>query len=303
MCGAQFLTLGGFEYHSFAGNHFDTEGRPDELAAAMGGTATGRGRRLPLVTGPTGTKQRTMPAALLPASERPLSDTRISRLLWDGDPPSTAGAQIHTYASRLRKRLGVTVPITRLRSGYRIDISQVWCDRVEFEEPARTSQATPDSGQWARAAELLRRALDLWAGEALADGTKRPAETEGLAWEERRLAVHESRIEVDLALGRNRALIAELIGLVAEFPLQERFRAQLMIALARSARQAGAVRLFNEGRRLLVDELGVDPSWILTDTYQERLTGDVINVIRVPAPTRPVASVLLNARFGAEQPA
>lgn len=239
-----------------------------------------------------GVKQRTMLAALLLAGGRPLSDTQISRLLWDWDPPSTAGAQIHTYASRLRKRLGVTVPITRLRSGYRIDMSQVWCDQVEFEELARTGQGALDDEQWVQAAELFRRALDLWDGEALADGTKRLAETEGLAWGERRLAVHESRIEVDLALGRHRALIAELTGLMAAFPLRERFRAQLMIALARSARQAEAVRLFNEGRRLLVDELGVDPSPVLTDTYQEILTGDVV---RVPTQARPVTSVLLDA--------
>ncbi|MGV9271664.1 AfsR/SARP family transcriptional regulator [Kitasatospora sp. NPDC003701] len=235
-----------------------------------------------------GVKQRTMLAALLLANGRPLSDTQMTRLLWDWEPPSTVGAQIHTYASRLRKRLGVLVPITRLRSSYRIDMSHVWCDHVEFEALARAGQTALDGGQWARAAELFSRALDLWDGEALADGTKWLADTEGPAWEERRRAVHESRIEADLALGRHRELIAELTGLVAAYPLQERFRAHLMVALSRSARQAEAVSLFNEGRRLLVDELGVDPSPVLTNTYQEILTGEIV---RIPSQTRPVASV------------
>ncbi|MGV9271187.1 AfsR/SARP family transcriptional regulator [Kitasatospora sp. NPDC003701] len=220
-----------------------------------------------------GTKQRTMLAALVLAKGRLLSDAQMSRLLWDCDPPNTAGAQIHTYASRLRKHLGPGVPIARVQSGYRIDMSQVHCDHVEFDELARAGRVALDGGQWARASELLGRALDLWDGDALADGTKWLAAIEGPVWEERRRAAHESRIEADLALGRHRELIAELSGLVAAFPFQERLRAQLMVALSRSARQAEAVSLFNDGRRLLVEELGIDPSPVLTNTYQEILRG------------------------------
>lgn len=220
-----------------------------------------------------GTKQRTMLAALVLANGKPVSDGRLSRLLWDEDPPSTVEAQIHTYASRLRKRLGREVPLTRLSSAYRIEVSRVWCDHTEFLALAGAGHEALENGAPERAAKLLRPALDMWSGEPLSDATEHLMRLERQVWEERRLAALDARIEADLALGQHHLLIPELTELVAGQPYRETYRAQLMIALKRSARQADAMALFFEGRRMLMDELGVDPSPALVRAYEEVLAG------------------------------
>ncbi|NUP53597.1 MAG: regulator protein [Catenulispora sp.] len=220
-----------------------------------------------------GTKQRTMLAALVLANGRPVSDDRLRRLLWDEEPPSTVEAQIHTYASRLRKRLGRQVPLTRLSSAYRIDLAEAWCDHAEFLRLAGAGRDALDRGEPARAAAILRRALDVWSGQALADATECLVRYEQQVWEERRLAALDCRIEAELALGLHHRLVAELTELVAGHPYRESYRAQLMVALSRSARQGDAVTLFFEGRKMLMTELGADPSPVLVRAYQEVLSG------------------------------
>ncbi|MGK4582327.1 AfsR/SARP family transcriptional regulator [Kitasatospora sp. HPMI-4] len=223
----------------------------------------------------SGTKQRTMFAALVLAGGRALSDEYLSRMLWDTNPPSTAGAQIHTYASRIRRRVGSEVPLVRLRMGYRLIAEHVPCDLTRFTQLSQEGFRALREQRYELASERLRESLGFWHGEALADVTDHLVLAERPRLDEARLEALEAMIEVDLILGRHRQLISELTGLVTQYPMRERFRALLMTALYRSERQAEAMSLYLDGRRILADELGVEPGRLLVRTYQAILSGEV----------------------------
>ncbi len=223
----------------------------------------------------SGTKQRTTFAALVLADGRTLSDEHLSRLLWNTNPPSTAAAQIHTYASRIRRRLGPEVPLVRISSGYRLNASQISCDYTEFANRSQNGLRALRAQQYESACEQLRSALALWRGDALTDVTEELVAAERPQLEELRLEALEAWIEAELILGRHRQLVPELTRLVAGHPMRERFRALLMTALYRSERQAEAMSLYLDGRRLLAEELGVEPGRLLARTYQAVLSGEV----------------------------
>jgi len=223
----------------------------------------------------SGSKQRTMLAALLLAEGRALSDERLGRMLWDDTPPSTAPAQIHTYASRIRRRLGPDVPLVRIRTGYQLIAHHVYYDQREFTRLSSEGRRALRAQDYRLAADRLREALALWRGEALADTTEHLVLAEGPRLEEYRLETLESRIEAELVLGRHRQLVSELTGLVTHHPMRERFRALLMTALYRSDRQAEALASYLDGRRMLAEEVGVEPGLLLASTYRAVLTGEV----------------------------
>ncbi|GIG56664.1 SARP family transcriptional regulator [Longispora fulva] len=218
-----------------------------------------------------GSKQRTVLAALLLADGRIVSDERLSSLLWGENPPATLNAQICTYVSRLRKSADPGMEILRQRPGYLIRLDGARYDHGDFERLAQTGRAALRDGRHADAAEQLRAALALWRGPALANVTEFLLGAEQLRLEEARIAVLESRIDADLALGRHAPLVPELTGLVAEHPLREGLRAQLMTALYRCDRQADALAVYHDGRKVLVDELGVDPGPTLSKAHHDIL--------------------------------
>lgn len=237
----------------------------------------------------SGVKQYTVLAALLLARGSVVSDDQLSRLLWGWDPPVTMSAQLYSHVSRLRRLLGDEVTITRLAPGYALDIGDCAFDLLAYEHLAAAGQKVLASGDVERAGALLRDALALWRGPVLANVTDELADTEAPALTEARLATLEQRTAVDLASGRHPELIAELTSLVAEFPLRERLRGQLMTALAGVGRKADALRLYHEGRRLLVDELGVDPGEELHAVYQSVLD-DTVAVATAGPHGMPLAS-------------
>lgn len=216
-----------------------------------------------------GSKQRTVLAALLLAHGRVVTDGALSALLWGDEPPRTSGAQIYTYVSRLRRTLGDAAALVRSGQGYALRAPGAWFDLDEYVALARRGRAALEQGRPDVASLQLAAGLGLWRGAALGSGTEFLAETDAAALEESRLDTEELWVEAELALGRCRELIAELTSLVTAHPLRERFRAQLMTALWRSHRRADALRVFFEGRELLADELGVDPSPLLTELYEE----------------------------------
>ncbi|WP_419995110.1 BTAD domain-containing putative transcriptional regulator [Streptomyces boninensis] len=221
----------------------------------------------------SGSKVHTVLAAMLLARGRVISDERLRTLLWGWDPPATSAAQIYTYMSRLRAHLGDTVEITRRQPGYLLRAEGCRVDLEEFERLARSGRKALELRQYEGAGTLLREALDLWRGPALANVTDHLLEAEGPRLEEARMLALESRVDADLALGRHEEIVSELTGLVAEFPVRERLRAQLMTALYRCGRQADALQAFYDGRELLAEQLGVDPGEDLGDTYQAALDG------------------------------
>ncbi|WP_030676824.1 AfsR/SARP family transcriptional regulator [Streptomyces sp. NRRL B-1347] len=221
----------------------------------------------------TGSKVPTVLAALLLARGRVVSDARMSTLLWGWEPPATSGAQIYTYMSRLRKLLGDEVAIERRPPGYALRAPRSTVDLIEFERLAERGRAELAAGRNREASALLGQALGLWRGTGVSGVTDHLAEAELPRLEEARMHVLERRIEADLALGRHERLTAELTGLVAEYPLREKLRAQLMTALYRCGRQAEALRSYHEGRDVLADQLGIDPGETLGSTYHAVLVG------------------------------
>ncbi|WP_234020630.1 AfsR/SARP family transcriptional regulator [Streptomyces sp. 142MFCol3.1] len=223
----------------------------------------------------SGSKVHTVLASLLLARGRVVSDERLSSMLWGWEPPATAGAQIYTYMSRLRKLLGDDVEIDRRPPGYVLRAPHSTFDLLEFEQLDREGRAALGRKRHRDASTLLSRALGLWRGAALGNVTEYLAGAELARLEEQRLHALESRVEADLELGRHEQLTSELTGLVAEFPLREKLRAQLMTAFFRCGQQADALHTYHEGRKVLDEQLGIEPGEALGATYQAVLVGSL----------------------------
>lgn len=214
-----------------------------------------------------GPKQRALLAALLLRANEVVSQDVLIDDLWGATPPATSAKTLQAYVSRLRKALadrnGEAPGAARLEThghGYALRIAPESFDSGVFQrrlEEGRQALARDDPR---RAAGLLREGLSLWRGPVLADlAYESFAQPEITRLEELRLSAIEERIEADLALGRDGELIGELEALVERHPLRERLRGQLMLALYRSGRQAEALRTYQDGRRQLAAELGLEP--------------------------------------------
>jgi DNA-binding SARP family transcriptional activator len=205
-----------------------------------------------------GQKPRTLFAVLALEPGRVVSADRLVEALWPGDPPETAAHAVQVYVSQLRKVLG---PVIATRApGYVLELAPERVDAHRFARLAQDGRAALESGDPASAEVVLREALALWRGPALADFLYEPfAQTQIARLEELRTVVVEERIEADLALGRHGELVSELEALVRAERLRERPRAQLMLALYRSGRQADALAAYRDARKTLVEELGIDP--------------------------------------------
>jgi DNA-binding SARP family transcriptional activator len=208
----------------------------------------------PLTLG--GPRQRALLAMLLTRANEVVSNDRLIDELWGARPPPTATNALQYHVSQLRKTLGPSKAIVTREPGYLIRVGPHELDLLRFQRLVEEARHAPAD----HASRLLHDALDLWRGPALADlATESFVQAEIVRLEELRLAALDLRVETDLALGRHRELVGELEVLVREHPLRERPRAQLMLALYRSGRQAEALDLYREGRRLLVNELGIEP--------------------------------------------
>jgi DNA-binding SARP family transcriptional activator len=212
-----------------------------------------RGRALAL----GGPRQRTLLALLLTRANEVVSTDRLIHELWGTQPPSTAANTLQHHVSQLRRTLAPSEAIVTQQPGYLIRVGPDELDLLRFERLVEEAQqARPDA-----AARLLRDALDLWHGPPLANiADESFLQTEILRLEELRLSAVERRVEADLALGRHGEVVGELEALVREHPFREGLRGQLMLALYGSGRQADALGVYRQTRRLLVDELGVEPS-------------------------------------------
>jgi DNA-binding SARP family transcriptional activator len=218
-----------------------------------------RGRSISLGTA----KQQALLAVLVLHANEFVPRERLIDELWGETPPPTAAKAIQVYVSHLRKLLAHNgdEAIGTRAGGYVLSLDGEGVDARSFERIAREAREHAATGDAEQAASLFREALALWRGPALAGLTfESAAHNEVERLEEERLAVLMDRIDSDLSLGRHEQLVGELEGLVAQHPLRERLRGQLMLALYRSGRQADALRVYREGRETLVEELGLEPS-------------------------------------------
>ena len=234
-----------------------------------------------------GQKRRALLAVLLLDANRVVSRDRLIDALWGDEPPDTARNTLQVYVSQLRKLLPEGV-LETAPAGYRLVIEADAVDLFEFIRLSEEGRAALGAGDPARAADTLRAALALWRGAPLADLSWEPfAQSEIVRLEELRLAALEERIDADLALGRHGQLVAELERLVVEQPMRERFRAQLMLALYRSGRQADALAVYQRARRTFVDELGIEPSESLRRLERAVLAHDPALNVPQAGPTSP----------------
>ena len=234
-----------------------------------------------------GQKQRALLAALLLASNRVVSSDHLIDAVWGEAPPETARNTIQVYISQLRKLLPVgaleTVP-----PGYRLAVDPATVDLFEFVRLGEEGRSALTAGDAAGGANRLRAALALWRGAPLADLAGLPfAQAEIRRLEELRLVALEERIEADLGLGRHGQLVPELELLVAEHPLRERLRAQLMLAFYRAGRQTDALAVYQRARATLVDELGIEPGESLRTLERAILVHDPSLSLIQPGPLAP----------------
>ncbi|MEV4163530.1 AfsR/SARP family transcriptional regulator [Nonomuraea dietziae] len=217
-------------------------------------------------------KPRLLLAVLLCHPNEPVSTDRLVDVLWGEEPPKSAGDNLRVYVSQLRKLLGDAGRIVRGPYGYALTVGPGELDAGRFEELLTAARGCGDP---VMAGVFLRQALALWRGRALADVEQvDPIAATALRLEERRAAAAEDAVEADLALGRDAEAVAELRGLVQEYPLRERLRAQLMLALYRSGRQVEALAVYQETRKVLVDELGIEPGPAMRALEMRILNGD-----------------------------
>jgi DNA-binding SARP family transcriptional activator len=215
----------------------------------------------------SGRNQRSLLTLLLLRANETVSAERLVNEMWGEQPPKTAGTSLQNAVSQLRKVIGPDVLLTRA-PGYVLAIRPEQLDLGRFEQLLREGRAAHGPER----ARLLGEALALWRGPPLADSELETfALGEAQRLEELRLVATEEWLEAQLEIGRHREIVADVEALLRVNPLRERLRGQLMLALYRSGRQADALKTYHEGRRSLVDELGIEPGRALQQLYAQIL--------------------------------
>ena len=239
-----------------------------------------------------GRKQRALLAVLLLHANEVVSADRLIEDLWGQDPPAQAAKSVQVHVWRLRKALapvsggasGEGRLLTR-SSGYVLRVEQGELDVGELDRLVREGSEALREGQFERAGDLLREGLALWRGAPLAEFAYESfAQPEIGRLCELRLHALQGRIDADLACGLDASLVGELEALVSEHPSAERLRAQLMLALYRSGRQADALEVYRQTRRVLLDDLGLEPGEDLKRLNQAILDHDPELDLAAPAP-------------------
>jgi DNA-binding SARP family transcriptional activator len=238
-----------------------------------------------------GRKQRALLALLALEPDRVVPLDRIVEALWADMPPGGATHTVQVYVSNLRRALRDGAAFEYRDPGYRIQVDAHRVDLFVFERLADDGRAALAAGEASRARELLRRALEVWRGPALADFLYEPwAQAPIARLEELRLATLEERIAADLGAARHREVVAELESLVETQPLRERLWAQLMLALYRADRQADALAAYRRARTALVDGLGLEPGESLRQLERAILAQDPGLALDPATPERAPAS-------------
>ena len=202
-----------------------------------------------------GQRQRALLAALLVHHGQVVSTGRLVDLLWGERAPKTATTSLQNAVSQLRRELGADIVQTRA-PGYLVAVEPDELDAARFEALFAQARVAPA----AERAALLRSALALWRGPALADlADEEFTQGEIRRLEELRLDAQEERIAADIELGLHREVTGELEALAAVSPLRERVCYLRMLALYRSGRQAEALQVFRDTRHAFSEQLGIEP--------------------------------------------
>jgi len=224
--------------------------------------------------------RRVLAQLLLCANNIVMLDAIIDEL-WGDKPPKSAVPTAQTYIYQLRRQFEPWVPentveqvLATCGTGYMLRVDPDQLDLGAFTRLAAQGRAALAVGDPATAARLLRQSLDLWSGPPLADVTAGPAiQAHVVHLTERRAHTVELRIQADAMLGRHRELVGELKAMLLADPLNEWYHAQLIKALASSGRRNESLLAYQQLRRILSRELGLEPSAVLQELHQEVLSG------------------------------
>ena len=232
-----------------------------------------------------GSRLRRLLTRLALDAGRPVSSAALVDAVWGEHPLGDQANALQSLVSRLRRSLGDAQAVQPSAAGYRLAANPADIDVHRFERLAAEGAAALRRGDPAAAQPVLRDALALWRGPALADCADAPFAVAPIArLDDLRLAATADRLAADLALGRAPAVVAELEALTLEHPLDERFTALLIKALRAAGRAPDALAAYQRLRDVLVDELGVDPSPELQELHLAVLRGER------PPPSAPAGS-------------
>ncbi|MFF2080523.1 BTAD domain-containing putative transcriptional regulator [Kitasatospora sp. NPDC058162] len=239
-----------------------------------------------------GPKPLSLLTALLLQPRQVVGSARLIDLVWGEQAPATATALVASYVAALRRGLGAEADrllLTR-SPGYLLAVDGEQLDAWRFERGLAEARGAVERGDAEQAVDAFDTALALWKGERALEGIDQPfAEAESARLGRLRIDGIEERAAARLSLGCDGELVSELTALCAQHPLREPLRGQLMTALYRMGRQADALRVFQEGRELLSEALGIDPGPGLRLIHQAILTEDAV-VLSAPTPTPPPRS-------------
>ncbi|SCG54947.1 BTAD domain-containing putative transcriptional regulator [Micromonospora inositola] len=241
-------------------------------------------------------KQRAVLAVLLLSAGRPVPTGQIVDAVWPEEPPANGPNVVQKYVAGLRRVLepdrSPRTPgqvLTLTDAGYLLRITPEAVDAVRFERGVQRARQRHAAGRTAEALAELTAALKLWQGEPFTGFAGPVFEAARHRLVELRAVALETRVELELASGRHRELVGELVELVAEFPVRERLRYQLMLALHRGGRQAEALAAYREFADLLREEYGIEPGEVLQELHRRVLRSDPTLLEAVP--TEPAAAV------------
>jgi DNA-binding SARP family transcriptional activator len=235
-----------------------------------------------------GVKQRAVLGYLLLNANQVVPNSRMLDALWDGRPPSTARKMVQNAVSAIRRTLaaapGCSTALVTHAPGYQLRVEPDDVDMFRFRRLVRSGRDAATAGAPERGVELLRAALGLWRGRAMADLVE-----SGTSWselsaiEDERLTALEDCFDAELRCGRHREITPELEVLTAAEPLRERLCLQFMLALYRSGRQVDALNVYRRTRAALVEGLGIEPGRDLQALQHMILDHDAAIQVPVPA--------------------
>jgi DNA-binding SARP family transcriptional activator len=247
-----------------------------------------------------GRRQQIVLAMLLLNANGVVSVDRLEEAVYGEEPPPTARTQAMIAISALRRLLagqGNEAAISRRAQGYVLQIGDVRLDVLRFGALVTAARAARVAGDLDGATTNYRDALRLWRGPALDGIDSLPVRALATGLDEQRIAATEERLELELELGRHHELIGELVGLAEQFPFRDRLHSQLMLALHRSGRTAEALQAYQQVRRMMIDELGIEPGGELQRLQHAILASDPaldlpVGPVNGPSVTRPVPRLL-----------
>jgi DNA-binding SARP family transcriptional activator len=239
------------------------------------------GKRIPI----TAPKQRAVLAALLLDANNEVPIDRLTRFVWDGRPPVSAQTTLQSYIYRLRQLLRplVGVELKTSPDSYMLYVNSTDTDLWYFRQHVDDAREKARLGESSSSVPDLRKALAVWRGNALAGVPGEAIQQEARFLEGERIAAYEELFSTEIFLGNHRQIVPELQKVVSEYQFHEVLRAQLMLALYASGRQAEALQNYALIRRKLREDLGIEPGQELQELHKSIL--EQVPAAKIAPPT------------------